>query len=685
MGENSVAFQRRSTKLLILYALLILLVAVFLGSVWHTIDSDRRLPRRTATLHDRAVRGVIVSADGYTLSLPHKTYKAVVYAPGIDPEKRALFLHLFSIYSHRSEAEIAQTFLNRKGQPKQGYITLARELDAGTAIHLRALAYRLRRMHVFRPIQNRHGVKVVYGLDIVESGEQREFPLHDVLEPALGYVQNHDDGHYVEVHGTKGLERYYEKFLASRQDGWVRGQRDVTGIILRNGTSREAKRIDGQNLHLNIPLSLQRRVEVVLDQTARETGAHEVLAAVMESRTGKLLALASSRRFDPAHILPKDLGNLRPKFAEYPYEAGSVIKPLTLSIALDHHKVTPGSWFDVHGGTLRLSKRFTIRDDEAFDALTATDIIVHSSNVGISEIAWRLTGRQFHDGLRAFGLGRPSGIDLSGELHGAIKSAKRLRRKVDSANQAYGYGMTVTFAQMLKAYSAFNNDGIAVTPRILDYVTDTNGTRYPVKPKYGNHRAISTPTARRIHTILKEVVKRGTGARAQYPGLEIGGKTGTAHISQGQHGYGKEYHSSFYGFANDDKGHRYTLGVLVIRPARPKMYFAAKSAVPAFRRIVDLLVDQHYLQPNLTAAARQKQIARTRKLRALQARKQRERTRQIKARLKAQREAIRRQALQRRRRHPPRKHIQRHRRPSPVGSSLRHKNPVADDTIPDMF
>ena len=675
MGENSVAFQRRSTKLLILYAFLVLLVAIFLVSVWHTIYSDRHLPHQTATLHDRAVRGTIVSADGYTLSLPHKTYKAVVYAPGIDPDKRALFLHLFSIYSHRSEAEIAQSFLNKKGKPKRGYVTLARELDAGSAMHLRALAYRLRRMRVFHPTQNRRGIKVVYGLDIVESGEQREFPLHDLLEPTLGYIQNHDDGKYIEVRGTKGLERYYDKILASHQDGWVRGRRDVTGTILRNGTCRQAKRIDGQNLHLNIPLSLQRRVEVVLDRMARETEADEILAAVMESRTGKLLALASNRRFDPAHIQQKDVESLRPKFAEYPYEAGSVIKPLTLAIALDHHKVTPGSWFDVHGGSLKISERFTIKDDEVFDSLTATDIIVHSSNVGISKIAWRLTGEELHDGLNTFGLGRPSGIDLSRELHGKIKSAKLLRYKVHSANQAYGYGMTVTFAQMLKAYGAFNNGGIAVTPHILDYVTDINGTRHTLKPKYGNHRAVSTQTAQQIHTILKEVVKRGTGIKAQYLGLEIGGKTGTAHISHGRQGYSKEYHSSFYGFANDDKDHRYTIGILVIKASKPKMYFASKSAVPTFRKIVDVLVDQQYLQPNLTAIARQKQIAKTKKLRTLQAQKQRKRTRQIKAHLKAQREAIRRQEQQRQQPH----------RQVPSGSSARQRHSVPKNAIPDMF
>ncbi len=681
MKHESPVLTNRSVKLLFLFLFALLLVGSFLYSVAKTIRSDRHLPARTATIHDRALRGRIVSQDGYTLALPHKTYKAVVYAPSIDPGKRELFLRLLSIYSRIPEAKLQAAFLDKKGHPKRGYVTLAESIDAGTAIHLKSLAYKLHRLRVFRPVRNRRGVDIVYGLDILESGEQREFPLHDVMEPILGYVRDHDDGRYVEVKGVKGLERHFERYLTSSQNGLVRGMRDVRGTIIRNGASERIPRIDGMDLHLHIPLSLQRRIERVVDAMKEETGAQEILAGVMESRTGHMLSLVSTERYDPAHIRQQDVSALNPKFAEYPYEPGSVIKPLTLSVALEHHKVTPGSWFDVHGGKLKISEKFTISDDEVFDSLTATDIIVHSSNVGISRIAWRLTGKQMHEGLAAFGLGQPSGIDLSRELHGKIKPGRLLSVKIHRANQAYGYGMTATFAQLLKAYSAFNNDGVAMTPRILDYVEDANGTRYHFKPHYGDRRAVSTRTARQIHTILKEVVARGTGVKAQYPGLEIGGKTGTAHIAvKGR--YRKIYNSSFYGFANDDKGHRYTIGVLVIRASKYHKYFAAQSAVPTFRRIVDVLVDQEFLQPDLTEI-QQRQLAEKERKRKIQAqKKQQERTRQIKARLKAQREAIlrkQRQRAKKRRRHTAPHRTTRHRRPPP------RRRPAPNNPIPDMF
>jgi cell division protein FtsI (penicillin-binding protein 3) len=164
------------------------------------------------------------------------------------------------------------------------------------------------------------------------------------------------------------------------------------------------------------------------------------------------------------------------------------------------------------------------------------------------------------------------------------------------ANSSYGYGMMVTFAQLFKAYSAFNNNGIAVTPRIVNYLQDAKKRHYTLKPKIGNLKTVGKRAAKQIHNILLEVVKRGTGVKAQYPGLEVGGKTGTAHIAKHGH-YVREYHSSFYGFANDKKGHKYTIGVLVIRAKKYHKYFASQSAVPTFKKILDILVELDYLKP----------------------------------------------------------------------------------------
>jgi len=594
--QNNVIYQRKY-KISVLFLLLVVAMGIFLSSVLKTISTERRIPSHNKTIHDRSFRGAIISADNYTLSNSQKTYQAVIRGESIRPDMKETFVKLFSIYSQVPEKELLTKFKDKKGKIKKGNIILSKTIPTSTAMQLKALALKLRRLGTFQSIKTRSGIDVLYGLDIIENGESRRFPLHDVMSPILGYVGKKSDGKYTRPEGKKGLERQYNEHITSKKDGFFKGKRDVLGAVIHDKNSIDSDRVDGLDLHLNIPLAFQRRVELMIDAMKSKLDADEILVGVMESKTGKVLALASSERYDPSHIKQKDIPALNPKFSEYPYEAGSVMKPITLAIALDHNKVTPKTWFNTYNGKMKIGEKRTITDDEKFDSLTATDIIVHSSNVGISQISWRLSGKEFREGLLDFGIAKPSGIDLSRDLPGQLKSLHLLDHKMHRANSSYGYGMLVTFAQLFKAYSAFNNDGVAVTPRIVDYLGDGKGKRYTLKPKVGNTQAVGKKAAKEIHNILLEVVERGTGKATRYPGLEIGGKTGTAHIAK--HGrYVREYHSSFYGFANDKEGNKYTIGVLVIRAKKWQKYFASQSAVPTFKNIVQILVEQGHLNPD---------------------------------------------------------------------------------------
>ena len=591
------AVLNRKNKISFLYILIFTAMAIFLFSVLKTIGSDRRVPSNTSTIHDRSLRGAIISADGYRLSDSQKTYQAVIRGASIVPEKKALFVKLFSIYSGISEKEIRKRFKNRKGKEIKGNIILSKTINARSAMQLKSLAYKLRKLDVFRSIKNRNGIEVVYGLDIIENGEGRRFPLHDVLSPILGYVGKKSDGRYIRPVGKKGLERAYNKHITKKQDGYIRGKRDVVGALIHDKNTEVVPRVDGLDLHLNIPLALQRRIELMADQMKQSIRAEEILIGVMESKTGKVLSMATTRRYDPAHIRQQDVPALVPNFTEYPYEAGSVLKPLTIAIALDKHRITPNTWFKTGYKKFDITGGQSVSDDDYFESIPVTEIIVHSSNIGTSQISWLLSGKEFREGLLKFGIAQKTGIDLSRDLPGSLKPLKKLNHKMHRANSSFGYGMMVTFTQMLKAYSAFNNDGLAMTPRLVDYLQDATGKHYTLPPKVGNMQAVSKKTANQIHDILLEVVKRGTGKKAQYPGLEVGGKTGTAHIAKNGR-YTREYHSSFYGFANDKEGNKYTIGVLVIRAKKYRHYFASKSAVPTFRRTLDILVELGYLKPD---------------------------------------------------------------------------------------
>ena len=270
--------------------------------------------------------------------------------------------------------------------------------------------------------------------------------------------------------------------------------------------------------------------------------------------------------------------------------------PITLALALEKNLVTPETVFSTYNGKMEWENGRFITDSQKHNTLTTTEMILNSSNIGITQVAWLLSGYEFRTGLEKFGFAHRSGIELHRDKEGFIKSVSKFEGKMQRASTAFGYGMLATFTQLLKAYSAFNNEGITVTPTLVDSVRDSNGKNLNTSLKKQNStQVVSRKTAAQIHTMLVENVKRGTGINAQYGDLEIGGQTGTAHIYRDGK-YRKEYHSSFYGFVNDSKGNRYTIGVMTIRPKADELFYAKKSSVPVFREIVGLLVENYYLK-----------------------------------------------------------------------------------------
>jgi cell division protein FtsI (penicillin-binding protein 3) len=210
-------------------------------------------------------------------------------------------------------------------------------------------------------------------------------------------------------------------------------------------------------------------------------------------------------------------------------------------------------------------------------------------------IANRLSGEDFYNGYKDFGLSLKTGIDLPYEKVGVIHKLyqykageKEGKDNIYKATDSYGQGITTTFMQVMKAYSVFNNNGKIVTPYIVNKNTN-----------YEEKKIISEKTAQYMHKMLVETVRKGTGQKAQIDGLEIGGKTGTAQVVEDGR-YQRKYISSFFGFAND-KNKKYTIGVTVNDPVnRGKnwyYYYASHSAVPVFKEIIKILVKLDYLEP----------------------------------------------------------------------------------------
>ena len=133
----------------------------------------------------------------------------------------------------------------------------------------------------------------MHGLSIQESGAAREYPYVDTLTPIIGYFKKYEESYYTRVKGVKGIEKYYEDLLKAQKDGRRRGLRDVANNMIYNGDMMNIEGKDGLNIHLNINLSLQKKIEELLSRKQQELDAKEILVSVMDSSSGKILSLAS--------------------------------------------------------------------------------------------------------------------------------------------------------------------------------------------------------------------------------------------------------------------------------------------------------------------------------------------------------------------------------------------------------
>jgi len=390
----------------------------------------------------------------------------------------------------------------------------------------------------------------------------------------------------------KGIERRYNDELTPKQNGLQRGPRDVNGYMILNKESRTEYAVNGLDIKLTIPVTLQSRIERMCDKMKEKLGARQIMVTVMEADTGRMLILASSNRFEPKNIRQEDIPSLQVHAVEYSFEPGSVLKPIIFALLMKHQLVNPFEIVNTHNGRFKIGRRI-ITDEHKEHWMSAENVIVYSSNIGIAQLAQRLNANTYYQGLLDFGFTRPSGIDLTNEHLGKIPTMRQLDSETYKASAAYGYAVRSNLIQLLKAYNVFNNNGRMVTPRLTEALIDQNGHKITVEQEEPV-QLISPEIAERIKRILVKTAVEGTGQKALVDGILIGGKTGTAQISE-RGRYQQKYNTSFIGFA-DDATRNYTIGITVVRP-KIAYRFAAQSAAPVFKKTVELMVEEGFLEP----------------------------------------------------------------------------------------
>jgi len=264
-----------------------------------------------------------------------------------------------------------------------------------------------------------------------------------------------------------------------------------------------------------------------------------------------------------------------------PYEPGSIFKILTMAAALDTGTVTPQTtyidmgYFSIGGTIIRNW------DQGAWGLQDMTGCLQHSLNVCLAWIASEMGTDKFYEYMSSFGIGHPTGIDLSGEAGGRLKiPGDGDWYPVDLATNSFGQGVTTTPIQMLMATSAIANDGKMVTPHIL-YGMVRNGKQYDFPPQDAGS-PISKGTARTLSEMLANSLV-GEGSDAILPGYRLAGKTGTAQIPTEYGWYSDdETNASFIGWGPVDDP-QFMIYVWLEKPTTS--IWASETAAPVFAEV----------------------------------------------------------------------------------------------------
>jgi len=404
---------------------------------------------------------------------------------------------------------------------------------------------------------------------------RRAYPAGSLAASVLGFAG-------VDDVGLEGLELQYDRALRATEGVEV-ADRDAVGRELVQTQRILTPVHDGNTLVLTLDEVVQHIAERELGRVVQDTQARDGVAIVMDPRTGGLLAIATLPSFDANQYQSAPPASWKNRAIADVYEPGSTFKLFLAAAALSSRAVTPEERFP-DSGQIRING-FTIHDAERplhASLLTLADIIKYSSNVGAAQVATRLGKARFQQYIWEFGFGSRTGIDLPGEAAGIIRPVNQWLGP-SLQNIAFGQGISVTPLQLLVVASALGTHGLAVQPHVVAVIRDAAGHTIDTPGNVPPHRVVGPEVADRVLAMMRDVVRGGTGTKAQLDGYTVAGKTGTAQRPSPAGGYEPGgYVSSFVGIVPADAP-RLAILVMVDRPHG--VYFGGDVAAPVFREI----------------------------------------------------------------------------------------------------
>lgn len=444
---------------------------------------------RVSTL--KAKRGAIYDRNKNILAKDAKAYSIGIVAGKIksDDDLRAIS-KLLNITYKDIKAELAKPYV----------------VD-GTFVHLKNIDRKQQELKT--ALLKIPAVKII-DYDI------REYPYNEKLSTLLGFVQNDD--------GKSGLELTFNSQLKGLNGCEIYVDDDGINV----DTILKKDRVNGKNIDLTIDVKLQELIYEKFKDVESATVA-------MNYTTGEILALVSTPSYETNKISLGISDNewneivnnkKKPLFTRFlsKYTPGSTMKPIVAAIGLDTDSFTDIENFGKSVKSWQKDsswKDFYVTTLEVYNGESNLEkALIHSDNVYFAKAALKIGKNLFKQELDRYGFNKPLNFEQNTDIsvYGNIDSEAKL------AVSGFGQGeMEVNPIFMAKIYSAFANNGNAVTPYILQKEGNDQNTVNSVN-------LIKPLTANKIKNDLKKVINEGTGKLAKIDGKNLYGKTGTAEI-----------------------------------------------------------------------------------------------------------------------------------------------------------
>jgi len=435
--------------------------------------------------------------------------------------------------------------------------------------------------------------------------------------------------------GLMGAERLLDDQLAGLE-GRINFVRDAYGRPLWVEPGQVQPALPGLDIKLSIDLELQRLAHAELLRGIEEADAAGGRLVMADPRTGEVLAMVDivrdvpdavpypwvvapkpgqprahepvvppGNRYvtlvdDPQRKIHPALG--RNRCVEDIYEPGSTFKPFVWSAITEIGFAEPDEVFEIGRGVWMTPCNRPIQDVHKSDTLTWSEVLIHSSNIGMIKAAHRVSFADLHEVPVRFGFGKKVGIGLPGEASGIVTPMRRWS-KYTQTSVAFGHEISVTPLQMVRAFCAYARTGelAGTLPSLRLTASEPDGptgVTYRVLP-----REIAELTRQTMSSVVNNMESRYAkppeGERWRYT---LFGKSGTAEIPVGKAPPGKRRPAGTSGYFDNQYNSSFIAGgpveaprlvvVVVIDDPGPdrihkRTHYGAAVAGPVVRRVME--------------------------------------------------------------------------------------------------